>query len=162
MVGAKKVTSAQNESQNAPNEVKATAPKVFPVRNSPHPGQDLGDPTVGERQSQHHRLSSAIYQIGVEHTEDKGGEGKGPEPQRPWVGRFPTRTDLGGADHLMTIFPVDRLPGANRCRLHGISFPSRPSRVRRRGGSWLAAIQVPTPTEIMPTGLAAQIARINE
>ena len=41
---AKKVTSAQYESQKAPNEVNATAPNVFPVRNSHMPASSCAMP----------------------------------------------------------------------------------------------------------------------
>ena len=44
MSPAKKVTKAQKEIQKAPNEVKATAPKVLPVRNSHIPASSWAMP----------------------------------------------------------------------------------------------------------------------
>ena len=40
MLGAKNVTSKKKEIQNAPNELNATAPNVFPVRNSHIPASN--------------------------------------------------------------------------------------------------------------------------
>src|SRR5215208_1495136 len=42
--GSKKATNAANESQKAPNDVNATAPNVFPVRNSHIPARSCANP----------------------------------------------------------------------------------------------------------------------
>ena len=72
------LTNAQNESQRAPNAVKATAPEGVAGAELTNAGQQLCNPAVSERQAEHDGLAGLVDQkVGVEHAEDKSGEREG-------------------------------------------------------------------------------------
>ena len=100
----------KNEIQNAPYEQNATAPNVFPVRNSQIPAIELGDAAVGEREAGHHRQQAAAGQTavadqaGVDHAQHEGGPGERGQAQRAGIGgrpaSHPSARGLGRGRHV--------------------------------------------------------------
>jgi len=50
------------------------------------PGEELGKPSVGQRQPEDDGLAAGPEELGVEHAEDERGQRERGQAQRPWIG----------------------------------------------------------------------------